>query len=375
MKIIFSKIIFLFIAILFVLQSCVYDYTPKDLGKYENKLVVYGLVSNELSPIEVYLTRTKGVNEHTINAEDGANIRVLSSSGQEIVLTERGNGLYASIESIQGAIGEEYKIEITTKDGSKYESDYRQLNIPDEIGEISYEIEEKETNDIEYNLEGYQFYIDIETKNSDGYFRYEMEETWEIYMPKPATKYWDGEEFIPVDFSRICWRSSYLDDFYVISTKNYGSSSIKNFPLNYVTNETERLKRRYCLNVKQYTMSEESFLFWNSQKNNIGSNTMYPSQPYQVVGNIKNINDPNEIVLGIFEVSGVSNRYVFAEQFKGTTGNIVSECTESTSPSAYQEAYGYYAYDKDPVTEVIVQEKCANCEMHGGNPVKPYFWE
>lgn len=362
--------------LMLLVQSCEYYFDP-ETSNYENRLVVHGLITNELQIVKVTLSRTTDINATSRLKETGALVSVKSRSGELISFIEMEEGTYYSLEPFEGTVGEEYKLSIRTNEGKRYESDYVMLNKPQEIGELSYEYKQKETTDIDRPVLGCQFYVDVNVENDQrGLFRYEMEEIWEIFMPKMVTHFVVGEERFPASFDRFCWKYNKPGEFNVLNTEQVGSNNISQYPLFYVSNETDRLRVKYCLNVKQFTLTDKTYSFWKSQFDNIGQSTMYSRQPYQVVGNIKNVNDPNEIVLGVFEASGVSSKRIFVKGNYVNAPSGYSFCEEGYMPSHYETIHGYYIYQENPfVAPEFIDEYCANCKLSGGVPGEPDYWE
>ena len=60
--------------------------------------------------------------------------------------------------------------------------------------------------------------------------------------------------------------------------------------------------------VQQMSLSKEAYLFWNNVKteSDPSNNAPYDTPPTPLIGNVYNVNDPSDYVLGYFEVSGVS---------------------------------------------------------------------
>lgn len=365
----------LLLIVFFALQSCIYDFKPDTLS-YENKLVVYGRVTNEDKPVEVILSRTADINSKKSLPEKEANVELMDGFGNSVTLVEVSEGTYSTIDNFQGVVGEEYKIMIQTQDNNHYESEYEVLTEPVEISNVDFEFKDIETADIDDPLRGCQFYVDLNAQNkSRKYFRYEMDETWKIVMPYVVSAYWDGTEFLPAHFEQICYKHDDLTEFYVINTTEFGANQIKKFPITFVSNESSKLRYVYSLNVKQYTMTEKTYFFWKSQYDNLGDNSIYYKQPYQVVGNIKNIDNPEETVLGIFEASSVSNKRIFVK-YNQITGQDYTTCELRYPPSWSEDLYGYYAVQEIPMGPyMVVDEYCVNCRLSGGDPNKPDFWE
>jgi hypothetical protein len=75
---------------------------------------------------------------------------------------------------------------------------------------------------------------------------------------------------------------------------------------------SDRLLIQYCIEIKQLSLSEKEYRFWEQMKQiNETTGDIFEKQPFSVIGNIHNINDPSEPVLGYFQVSGVEHRRIY----------------------------------------------------------------
>ena len=75
---------------------------------------------------------------------------------------------------------------------------------------------------------------------------------------------------------------------------------------------SDRLTQEYSILVKQYSVSQEEFDFWNNlKKAGEAGGDIFALQPFTVMSNIHNVNNNNERILGYFEVSAVSQKRIF----------------------------------------------------------------
>ena len=80
-----------------------------------------------------------------------------------------------------------------------------------------------------------------------------------------------------------------------------------NTPLDY------RFAIQYCFHISQYAMTEREFLYWNSVRSVINiDGSLFDPPPGTVRGNLVKVDDPEEIIVGYFSVSGVSSKRFWA---------------------------------------------------------------
>ncbi len=360
------------------LQSCIYEYNP-ELSKYNDLLVVYGMITNAKGPHEINLTRTTTVYGNKSQPETNANVTITDDKGNSIKLIEKGKGNYFTPDNFVGIIGDSYKISITISNGKHYESDFvKMVDVP-QIKDVTTEYQTKMDSKTGAELKGYQFYIDVDgSAGAQKYYRWEMEETWEISMPYNINFYWNGDTLVEKTFPKRCWRHAKVNEIIIANTLDYQSNTIKKLPLNYTTTETERLSIKYRLWVNQYALSEKSYLYWKGQvENSQQQGSLYDKQPYQVIGNIKCIDNPSEIVLGIFEASAISSKQVFIKRPQGNIpyGFETCESFQYSALSDIEKRMPYYA-SFSLLDSIIVRSKnCVDCTATGSIPTMPDNWE
>ena len=145
----------------------------------------------------------------------------------------------------------------------------------------------------------------------------------------------------------------------------------------------QKLHHKYSLLVKQHSIGEAAFRYWNElKKNSQEQGWLFDKQPALLRSNICNLNDETERVLGFFSMSGVVEKRAFAENVPGL----------DTSP------YRWYCYPSDkgprgPVSEddlpiyfaaawlngesvfSDVNKHCVDCRAYkNSSHIKPDFW-
>ena len=144
------------------------------------------------------------------------------------------------------------------------------------------------------------------------------------------------------------------------------------------------MKIKYSLLVKQYSLSNEAYDYWfQLQKQSQESGGLYETQPARVSGNISNVNDNEEVVLGFFNASSVTEKRIFvAESFN--FGIYDARCTLDTiGPDRPLHSYTLYPVYLISLNEIMGRGPpygvgygiCFDCRKGGGKTEKPYFWE
>jgi len=301
-------IIFTIILISIMLQACVEPFEP-DIDKYENILVIDGLITNNPGPYQVKVTRSYPYNKNHPEMVENAIIKIIDNRENEYPLNKVLNklGTYETDSNFQAQVGTGYKLQVITPDNNIYECDFETINNPVEIDTIYYSLQYKFNVEEETNIIGAQLYLDThDPNNNTRYYAWEYEETWKFGV----RYHWAGH----VD-RYYCYRSFKPKELLLGTSDNLINDEIRRFPLTFIGANTPKLKIKYSILVKQYSLSQKAYQYFNYLKSvNESGGSLFDKTPTSVYGNMYNINNPNEPVLGLFQVSGVSKKRIFIEK-------------------------------------------------------------
>lgn len=384
------------------LNTCVDPYYPK-LKSYGSLLVVDGLISNENRSYIVKLSRTIQDQNSLPEAVDDARVSI-SEGGNVFSLQNCGEGKYKTDSlSFTGMAGRSYTLHIITSDDEEYESDECLMNPVPEIDSVYYARDQELFNNKTEIEDGLRIYIDSKPGVKDLCYRWSFEETWQFKIPYPKKyDYLDSKTIVPVaEIKQYCWKYSKSDDIIIHSAGQ--NTPIKKQPVNFIaSSRTDRLMSEYSILVRQYSVSQYEYDFWkNVQEVGESGDDIFASQPYPVISNIKNINNPGERVLGFFQVSAVAEKRIFIPFSEVVRLHLPfyhpNECARvEVTPAEYSSQYSIMTFDElynmfcinsdytfiepmyDPETGglaklVFARPECADCELTGF-PEKPDFW-
>lgn len=386
------KYILIIFSVNIITLACVDEYLP-DLGnKYQNLLVVDGMITNKPGPYTIRLSLSTSVNRPDFIPLEKAKVTISDNAGNSEVLSEGADGNYStSSDGITGIVGRQYKITIVTANGNTYESSFEELIKPVEIESVYAEIEYREDPAYPYNLAGYQFYIDTKQAEEDSsYLMWRVESTYKYQSDFLINGIFDSfgnnwgslEPFPKPDSLRTCWKTYLVNHIFVFNTTELATPQIIEFPLNYVTTETKELSIKYSLKVDQLTITDEAYNHWDQvKKQNAEQGGLYNQQPYQIRGNIRNINNSDEAILGYFIVAGLSEKRIFVNRPPSYVPMRYFICDLDQGDF---EAFGYIGWTDENTWPLYVtrssgryalpQQKCLDCRKHGGTIIKPDFW-
>ncbi|NQU35895.1 MAG: DUF4249 domain-containing protein [Bacteroidetes bacterium] len=373
------------ISILFLLSitSCVEKYWPQ-VDRYNHVLVVDGFLSNSNDPATVNLSYSSSINEGVfIPISDGI-VYVVDNNQLTLTFTETEPGVYLSEDqSFQGQIGNSYQLFVELPNGNKYESEICWLNAPSPIDSVYGVQETREVPNRYLPQQIVQFYLDNHSDNSDTcYYMWRLNQTYKYQSSFDIDYTWEGEfkPFPVPDSMRTCWHDSQVQEIFTFTTKNLASPLIDRFPLNFCSTDTKELSIRYSLLVSQLSISKEAFDFWDAMRQqNVDMENLHSRQPFQLRGNIKNIENAEETVLGYFTVAGVTKKriyvnrpalpfyYMICEPDYGSMGWIQFE------PPEYWPIY--LTMSNSGALGMATLYECFDCQLEGGSLRPPDFWE
>ena len=267
--------------------TCKEPYTPPISSPITGYLVVEGFINSGNGESTITLTHTtKLVDSVAIIYEDGAQVNIEDEGGATYPLDWRNNGTYIS-NSLSLNPANKYRIHIKTVNGSEYVSDYTAVKTTPPIDSISWQLENG----------GVQIYVNShDPSNNTKYYQLKYSETWEFHSPfiksleyvrDPVTGIIDGVAPIQADTSIYkCWKTQSPSDIILVSTEKLSESKVY-LPIRYIEPKADELSVLYYIEVKQYALSQEAYLFKEKLKKNteqLGS--IFDAQPSELGGNL-----------------------------------------------------------------------------------------
>ncbi len=372
------KIIYICFLLLIVSFACREPYTP-EIERYENILVIDGLITDQQGPYLVKLTRSFAFDESIPTPEEGALVMIMDENEGIYEFTEEQAGIYVSHSSFRGELGSSYKLLVSTSDQLNYESEWVELRDVPEIDSIAYELQERATSDPNQSVYGMEIKVNTHD-NSDQtrYYRWEWVETWEIITPITSSFYPDEAR---------CWQTAGSGVISIGTSEHLTHDIIEDYPIYFVSAESNKLRIKYSILVNQYSLSREAYSYWKSlQDITTNTGTLFDPTPAMVTGNISNSENPEIPVLGIFQASALKQKRIFIDR---------SEIPKSLDiPSGYSSCnffdlvdsveIDYYSSRGFPLVEIYRlagvyhyiftnSEMCFRCTLSGSNE-KPEFW-
>jgi Domain of unknown function (DUF4249) len=365
----------LLLFILLILGSCISQFIPQT-SEDKQLLVIEGLITDQPGSNTIKLSRSLplGTKSNAIPVK-GCTVSISDDIGNTYFLSETNAGTYLTDSSqFQGSIGRLYTLHITTNNSGSnhtYESTPIEMKPVPPIDSVYYEkVTLQAGTGTSAAEEGAQIYLNTQDPaNQCKYYRWEFSETWEFILPYAVP-------------NKICWISANSNMINIKNTSSISEDKIVRYPLNFVSNQTDRLSVKYSILVNQYSLNEDEYQYWDKLQNmsqQVGS--LYDIIPSSVSSNVFCVDNPVEKVLGYFSVSARSSKRIFIkDHFAGqpepySADNCVADTIYGGKPPEGLNTSIWIIITSlmPPYVVTTYSKGCYDCTVRGTN-VEPSFW-
>jgi len=229
------------------------------------------------------------------------------------------------------------------------------------------------------------------------YYQWKFDETWEIrstylssliYLTDAYGRIqglaWRDPIFHSADTTIYkCWRTQASTSI-VLGSSEKLTTDVIYLPVQYIDPGSEKLSVLYSINLKQYALSQDAYLFMQKMKKNTEQvGTLFDAQPSQISGNFKCPTHPNEQVIGFVEVTDEQTKRVFIYNSQVPGWNYSTGCYQIlvvNNLDSMRQAGGYPTVPVELTPGGGVKtfnaanfESCIDCTTRGVNR-RPSFW-
>jgi len=356
-------------------------------------LVIEGTVNNGPGNTNFRLTRTTKLGNEAIIFEKGAQVKIEGENNITYNLTEKTTGNY-SADNLNLNSNQKYRLRIKTSGGKEFLSDFVEVKKNPPIDSISWKREDDG---------GLQLYVNThDDQNKTRYYQWEYAETWEFHsthrsslkyvilqVPGPNNPIMSVDYRYPItrsyDTTIIkCWQTNSSTSLQLGSTIRL-EKDIVYLPIVAIPPKSWKLGVLYSLFVKQYTWTKEGYEFLEKMKKNTEiTGSVFDAQPSELKGNIHNLSDPAEPVVGFFNICNIEEKRIYISANQVPDWGYFMSCPEIIIPNI-SDSIKDKGSDKLPtnVYEVDLFDRiklfgaappdCVDCTLKGTNK-KPSFW-
>ncbi|MFK5972967.1 MAG: DUF4249 domain-containing protein [Flavobacteriaceae bacterium] len=394
-----STLLFLFVLTSGALDSCTEPFSLETASS-DNPLVVDATITNELKNHEILLSRAAQAGGDGPLVETNANIRVVDDTQQEFLFVETEPGRYISSVEFSALPNRTYRLAITTSNGNSYSSDPVQLPQTTQIDNVHFK---RTTTDS--GLDGMAISVDsFDPTGNATYYKYEYEETYKIIAPR-----WVPDEFVILSEDppgvdalprtreeKTCYATERSNSLILTNTDGSGEGRVTDFNVQFINRDNFIISHRYSILIKQHVLSREAYSFYEKLQEFSGSESLFSqSQPGFIKGNIFSEDGKNERVVGIFNISSVSEKREFFNYVdffpEEELPPFVDDCRQTnllftTLDDRFRlieliksNSISFSGFIFSPEFGTVIgvihtPRKCGDCNELGSN-VAPDFWE
>jgi hypothetical protein len=372
-------------------SGCIERYYPNEDDLKKGTLVINAHLTDQPGEQVIEISRSVGLTNPSFDPQSGSFAEVIREDGELREFSEFKPGYYkADLDESFLQTGMSFMLHVTTPDGFDYESGFDKLRPVPAIDSLYYLVESNSFASETDSVSGVRFYVDFTYDNEAyEYIRWDLTETYEFHNP-------DMEGYIlDVDFKmkelpdtsnyRICYITNDLSTIHSMSLGILDFGIYIKKPFTFVPNiqQEQKLHHKYSLLVKQYSLSEEAFHYWNElKKTSQEQGFLFDRQPALLKSNIHNVNDDSEVVLGFFSMASVAEKRAFAIKPEGLDLSFYEwYCFPIPrgpgGPLTKEDLPLYFArgwMDGEP-SFGLINKHCVDCrEYKNSTHIMPEFW-
>lgn len=380
-----KKLLILFFII--TAAACKEKYVAPFEAPAAGYLVVEGNINNG-SSTTIVLTRSNTLTAQDKVYETGASVVVAGENNVVYTLNETTAGNYF-ISNMSLDPSFKYRLDIKTKDGKQYYSDYVVMKTTPPIDSLTWIRKDN----------GVEIYVNAhDDQRQSNYYQWDYQETWEFHSPFSNVlafndknpndikiRYRDSTTRTGDPAIATCWKHRASTTLLIGSTVKLTSDRVY-LPINYLVPNSQELSVLYSIYVRQTVLSKEAYEFLEMMKKNTeATGSIFDAQPSSLQSNIHCVQDPAEPVIGFVNVSSVAEKRLFIKRSEVVGWRYNTGCENfeiQNHPDSIKFAYsnGYIPtepakmmFDQILSFYVAYDMKCIDCTLTGSN-VKPSFW-
>lgn len=360
------------------LAGCLDPYTPPKTEIASSFLVVDGWIDVTDGQAMVKLTRSLGLAElNDYPAVTGAVVKLKDDEGVFITLKEQLAGNYTVSHPFD--ISRSYQLTISIA-GKNYESDEVAMVRNTPISNISWSADDTR--------------FQVITSTSDPgegarYYRYAMEETHEYRSFFGSSYKFVGNQpvfrFDEADNITRCWRTDPVSTIVLTTTEGLAENRIEDFPVIQLEKGDRKLWNDYSLLVRQIALDKPAYEYWSQlAKVSQSLGGLFDPIPFSLKGNVRNVFDPDEKVLGYFSGGEVSTARVRVKSDVLPDGYVKLDdapCQEQYVDVAEVSSIAGLPFNLTRANYLFITiigyfyatPECTDCRLQGGKNLPPPF--
>lgn len=375
----------LVLAMLMPMNSCVYDYRPDVAGRAGYVAIEGDILVGDTCRFDVRLS-TDLEDKRNEGEPLSYTLRVEASDGTVFPC----QGDVVDLTNADPALEYRLVVDVSSPFSATYESTWAPVETTPSIDDLSWSIED----------DGSRLWVNVSThsERETGYYRWTASETWEYYATYYADHFFafsgtaykgksiDSDAIIEYeegDNTFFCWKSDELSDILIGSTADLTEDRLVNYGIYSFLPEDRKVSHVYFVELTQRRLTDEAYRFWeNLLRNSTNVGGLFSPEPLELRGNIANVDDPDELVLGYVSVATLSRAKLFINNYDTRFSRWSGPSYGDTivSPRDYRKFYdwqyrvGWFEITGERSGWVWLPKECVDCRTSGGTKDRPSWW-
>jgi Domain of unknown function (DUF4249) len=317
---------------LLFLSACLDPIQFEDPELNDNSLIVDGVFTTGKQVHSLRLSSPSLLSTGVIFPVENAEVSLFDESGNQFQYQSQGDGLYQLAETTpRGEVGKAYHIEIQLIDGKRYQSKPQIMPPLVKADRVYFNFEKEErltTNGTVIKKTVLNVFIDTPLPPTDG----------SIQLRWFVDEVYSFPETFCIAPTKTCYIYQVTDLQSILIQSTEGTSATRFDQRKLVTKrnlKSMEFRGKHYFSAFQFSITREAFDYWeNLQEVTQAAGTIFDPPPAKVRGNVLNVENPDETVLGFFEVASVDTvrSFISPGQFKDAFNNLVPYCPEPGFP-------------------------------------------
>ncbi|HXD76680.1 MAG TPA: DUF4249 family protein, partial [Puia sp.] len=218
------------------------------------------------------------------------------------------------------------------------------------------------------------------------YYRWAFDQTYEYHAARSSSVVYDDatqtvEDRPPGQQIYRCWKDYPSTQLMLSTTAKLSQDIVYRYPLVHIPFGDQALSVLYSLQVTQYVMTSDAYNYYLQLLANTESlGSVFDILPTQLTGNIHNVADPTEPVIGYISAGTAAVQRIYIHYNDLFYWEYDFECPGPDIQVTPDSTVFYFAdHLFTPIAfgagvYVANQTTCVDCTANGGTNQKPAYW-
>ena len=360
------KKLLLYLALLPLLAGCISDFTPEVKGT-AGILVVDGMITTGESVFRLSRSISITGDSRDKDTITDARVSVERSDGMLFEARQDEKGVY-KIQNGELDFNLAYRLNLTV-DNKQYQSTFLKPLFTPEIDSLNYRKKGRE--------EPVSVHVSTHAeKDASSYYRWSYRENWEVMASLYGDAGWlDGKFMLfnphTANNTYHCWVKDSSKILLLGTTEKLAENRLMGHKLFEIASADERLSVLYHVEILQMQIRKEAYNYFKMLQEEIErtGSLFSPVMSAGDNGNIFNLSDPDELVIGYVEVASVTRKDMYLSHDMDLYVPDKVEYCEVFSKNSSMGGLAWYHYPDSKT-----YPRCVDCRQGKATKQRPEWW-